>query len=51
MLEMLHAFMNTGKPIYGMNRGSVGFLMNEYREEGLLRAPARPIEPAIHPLR
>ena len=23
-------------PIYGMNRGSVGFLMNEYREDGLL---------------
>ena len=35
MLQTLHAFMNTGKPIYGMNCGSVGFLMNEFREDGL----------------
>ena len=38
MLQTLHRFMNDRKPIYGMNRGSVGFLMNEYREDGLLRA-------------
>jgi NAD+ kinase len=38
MLSTLHAFMSTGKPIYGMNRGSVGFLMNEYAEDDL---PAR----------
>ncbi len=31
MLQTLHAFLGTGKPIYGMNLGSVGFLMNEYR--------------------
>ena len=36
MLQTLHAHMATGKPIYGMNRGSVGFLMNEYRENDLL---------------
>ncbi|MBB2973857.1 NAD kinase [Mesorhizobium sp. RMAD-H1] len=35
MLQTLHDFMNSGKPIYGMNRGSVGFLMNAYHEEGL----------------
>ena len=35
MLQTLHAFMGALKPIYGMNRGSVGFLMNEYQEEGL----------------
>lgn len=35
MLQALHTFMGTGKPIYGMNRGSVGFLMNEYRVDGL----------------
>ena len=33
MLQTLHKFMNTGKPIYGMHRGTVGFLMNEYRED------------------
>jgi NAD+ kinase len=38
MLQTLHRFMNDGIPIYGMNRGSVGFLMNDYREEDL---PAR----------
>ena len=51
MLQTLHAFLGTGKPIYGMNLGSVGFLMNEYREEEL---PAR-LEAAeatqINPLR
>ena len=36
MLSTLHRFMGTGKPIYGMNRGSVGFLMNDFRPEGLL---------------
>src|SRR6478752_5318573 len=35
MLQTLHRFIGTGKPIYGMNRGSVGFLMNEFRERGL----------------
>jgi NAD+ kinase len=42
--------MSTGKPIYGMNRGSVGFLMNEYRPDGLIeRLQAAKIE-TIHPL-
>ena len=35
MLQTLHRFMGTGKPIYGMNRGSVGFLMNEFAEDSL----------------
>jgi NAD+ kinase len=35
MLQTLHTHMASGKPIYGMNRGSVGFLMNEYREDDL----------------
>jgi NAD+ kinase len=50
MLQTLHRFVATGIPIYGMNRGSVGFLMNDYREDEL---PAR-IRAAeltsIHPL-
>src|SRR5439155_4645070 len=50
MLETLHAFMNTGKPIYGMNCGSVGFLMNEFREEGLRERLRAAIETVIHPL-
>ena len=31
MLQTLHRHMHGRMPIYGMNRGSVGFLMNEYR--------------------
>ncbi len=35
MLRTLHRFMKRGVPIYGMNRGSVGFLMNGYSENAL----------------
>src|SRR5215469_11477801 len=51
MLQTLHAFLGKGKPIYGMNLGSVGFLMNEYRTENLEKR-LEAAEPAqIHPLR
>ena len=29
MLQTLHRFVSTGTPIYGMNRGFIGFLMND----------------------
>jgi NAD+ kinase len=51
MLEMLHLHMDRRVPIYGMNRGSVGFLMNNYREDGLLRRVARSRPVVLHPLR
>ncbi|MFN0264004.1 NAD kinase [Tepidamorphus sp. 3E244] len=51
MLQCLHRFMNTGKPIYGMNRGSVGFLMNEYAEEGLTERLRKAHDTPIRPLR
>ena len=51
MLETLHRFMNTGTPIYGMNRGSVGFLMNEYREDGLLDRLRKAEVTTLRPLR
>jgi NAD+ kinase len=50
MLATLHGFLGRNIPIYGMNFGSVGFLMNEFRENDL---PERleAAEPArIHPL-
>ena len=50
MLEMLHACMNSRRPIYGMNRGSVGFLMNDYAEAGLLDRIAASEKAVIHPL-
>jgi NAD+ kinase len=51
MLEMLHRHMDCAKPMYGMNFGSVGFLMNEYSEEGLAERIAAAEEATIHPLR
>lgn len=50
MLQVLHRFMNTGKPIYGMNRGSVGFLMNEFSEDGLVERLAEAAVAVVHPL-
>src|SRR3712207_2772460 len=50
MLQTLHGFMNTGKPIYGMNRGSVGFLMNEYGEDGLIERLEAAERTLIRPL-
>jgi NAD+ kinase len=50
MLQTLHRFINTDKPIYGMNRGSVGFLMNEYRLESLRERLANSVVTALHPL-
>lgn len=51
MLQTLHRFASTGLPIYGMNRGSVGFLMNDYAEEGLLERLRASELTTIHPLR
>ena len=50
MLQTLHRFMGTGTPVYGMNRGTVGFLMNEYREDGLVARLADAKAESIHPL-
>ena len=51
MLQTLHQFMGRDIPIYGMNRGSVGFLMNEFRETGLRKRLAAAQSTIIHPLR
>jgi NAD+ kinase len=50
MLQTLHRFMGTSKPIYGMNRGSVGFLMNEFRDDGLLDRLEEAHRSVVHPL-
>src|SRR3954463_14105561 len=50
MLQTLHSFMNSGKPIYGMHRGTVGFLMNEFRLDGLAERLAEAKTTLIHPL-
>jgi len=50
MLQTLHKFMKSGKPIYGMHRGTVGFLMNEFSEEKLTERLAAAHITVIHPL-
>ncbi|WP_348521447.1 NAD kinase [Brevundimonas sp. A19_0] len=50
MLETLHANLSRGTPVYGMNRGSVGFLMNDYDEDDLLQRLAAANRTVIHPL-
>ena len=50
MLETLHRTLANGKPIYGMNRGSVGFLMNDYSEDNLPERIFTAERALIHPL-
>lgn len=51
MLQTQHRFMRTGKPIYGMRKGTVGFLMNEYNSHNLRQRIAAATESIINPLR
>src|SRR5437868_1871175 len=50
MLQTLHRFMTSGKPIYGMHRGTVGFLMNDFAEDSLVERLAAAEITVIHPL-
>jgi NAD+ kinase len=50
MLQTLHRMMDAPKPIYGMNRGSVGFLMNEFNDRGLRKRLEAARPSIIHPL-
>lgn len=50
MLTTQHRFMNSGIPVYGMNKGTVGFLMNEYTEDDLPERIARAKRSKIRPL-
>jgi len=50
MLQTLHKHMRSGKPIYGMHRGTVGFLMNEFSSHDLHARLSAALETLIHPL-
>lgn len=50
MLETLHQFLNLEKPVYGMNCGSVGFLMNDYKADYLLERLQKAEKVQLHPL-
>ena len=50
MLQALHAHLDRCVPVFGMHRGSIGFLMNAYRADGLVERveAAEPVR--LHPL-
>ncbi|MGB3317292.1 MAG: NAD kinase [Albidovulum sp.] len=50
MLQTLHATQAMDVPVYGMNCGTIGFLMNEYDEEGLRARLSEAEEEVINPL-
>lgn len=51
MLETLHRLLGKNVPVYGMNCGSVGFLMNPFSEDDLPGRLARAQEAVLRPLR
>jgi NAD+ kinase len=51
MLETLHATQNRDLPVYGMNRGTVGFLLNDFAIDDLPGRIARAQETVLNPLR
>lgn len=50
MLETLHKVMDSKTPVYGMNFGSIGFLMNDFEIDGLLERLENAEATEIHPL-
>lgn len=51
LLQCLHRYLHDGTPIFGMNQGTVGFLLNEYRTEDLIARIRASERTLIHPLR
>lgn len=50
MLQTLHDTQSSGLPVYGMNCGTVGFLMNAFEVDGLTERLAQAEETVINPL-
>lgn len=51
MLEVLHRHMDDGIPIFGLNQGTIGFLMNDYSEENLIERIEQAKPTIIHPIK
>lgn len=51
MLETLHRFTNLDTPVYGMNRGTIGFLMNHFEPSHMLERIAQAQPHSLAPLR
>lgn len=50
MLHSLHEYMDYGVPVFGMNCGTVGFLMNEYNTQTLHERLEKAKAAILHPL-
>lgn len=50
MLSVLHSTQELAAPVYGMNRGTIGFLMNEFSESDLIERLSQAVEEVINPL-
>jgi len=50
MLHALHSYMHLDKPIYGMNCGTIGFLMNDYSTEQLAQRMLSADSFVLHPI-
>jgi ATP-NAD kinase N-terminal domain len=51
VLRVVHEYLHLGRPIFGMNRGTVGFLLNAYRPNVLIERIQAAKEVILHPLR
>ncbi|HFC29491.1 MAG TPA: NAD kinase, partial [Oceanospirillales bacterium] len=51
MLHTLHRFIDKAKPVFGMRRGTVGFLMNRYSEDDLINRLQKSQITALYPLK
>ena len=50
LLHTIHDHLQLGRPMFGMNRGTVGFLMNQYRPDGLVERVAAATPITVQPL-
>lgn len=51
MLQTLHEHISDGLPVYGLNMGTIGFLLNEYSENNLIDRVNEAVDTKIHPLK
>jgi len=51
LLQTVHKYLRQGVPIFGMNRGSVGFLLNDFAEDDLIERILKSESTLISPLR
>lgn len=50
MLQTMHKYMDVGLPFYGMNRGTIGFLLNQFEPNGLMQRLNATQKHILHPL-